>query len=382
MKRTEKLIISITLILIMTVALLSGCGKSNTKEENVSDAVQEIYELVCNTTRQDNFGDVFLDIPIGELGLEYGDSINILFSNDILLEAIPYYPNFYGIAGDLILVDYYDGEYCLAGKSCSFAQEAGIYGVTEDNPNGESVTITLDEKGKYKELYEAYQISDGIHQEEGQTDAQFINARPLSFENIKENLIYRGSSPFDPLFNRIEKMTDYVVQNGIKYIIDLADDPETLASYENKTPEMEKMIQDGKVVALGLGIDLGSQETKEKVVLGIRGILENEGPYLIHCSLGRDRTGFACLLIGALLNTSIEDIETDFALSYYNLHPGFPEKGSLKYELQVTERLASFIENLCGDRNATDLYAGARAYLSEGGMSDAEIDNFIQKLHK
>jgi protein tyrosine/serine phosphatase len=47
-------------------------------------------------------------------------------------------------------------------------------------------------------------------------------------------------------------------------------------------------------------------------------MLANDGPYLVHCYAGVDRTGIVCAILAALMGASPEEIAADYARSFYN----------------------------------------------------------------
>ncbi len=91
------------------------------------------------------------------------------------------------------------------------------------------------------------------------------------------------------------------------------------------------------------------------------------GGVLVHCAIGRDRTGQATLLLLALLGVAADDIAADHALStepvaaidphHHLLAPATPERAA-EHRAAVLALLATF---------------DPAAYLSTHGVTDAEI---------
>jgi protein tyrosine/serine phosphatase len=50
----------------------------------------------------------------------------------------------------------------------------------------------------------------------------------------------------------------------------------------------------------------------------MRFISETEGPYLIHCKEGKDRTGFVIAVIECLAGASWQEIKEDYLKTYIN----------------------------------------------------------------
>jgi hypothetical protein len=51
---------------------------------------------------------------------------------------------------------------------------------------------------------------------------------------------------------------------------------------------------------------------------GILFLLDHEGPYLLHCVAGIDRTGFIAAVLGALMGAPTAEIAGDYMLSFIN----------------------------------------------------------------
>ena len=58
---------------------------------------------------EEKFGGVYLHITIEDflsLGFDYGDSVDITFSNGYTMEAVPFYDGYYTRAGEVLLCAY------------------------------------------------------------------------------------------------------------------------------------------------------------------------------------------------------------------------------------------------------------------------------------
>lgn len=228
MKKYRKIILTCFFLLCFAgLVLLAGCRSED-----------RFGPVTAKVLQDDQFGDVLIDLQ--ELELAYGDSVDLAFSGGYSIESIPYYPDFYGTKGQTILTDFYD-DLAVAGIGCSFNETAKI-------KEGETVTITLDERGKYKKEYEAYHVDPDIEKWEGQTDEAFRNAREVTAGDIAEGVLYRGSSPFDSLFCRVELMGEFIQEKQIQTVLDLSDKKETLDSTDGLPENTAEMIKNGRVI--------------------------------------------------------------------------------------------------------------------------------------
>jgi hypothetical protein len=134
---------------------------------SVSFAGAEAAEVARATvTEEDQYGDIRIDLT--QIDLEYGDSVNLSFSGGWSINEVPYYPDFFGSRGSVVLTDYFK-TLCIAGIGCSLNKMAGVQ-------PGETLVIALAQKGRYRPEYEAYQIHDARYRMEGQTDEAFLNS--------------------------------------------------------------------------------------------------------------------------------------------------------------------------------------------------------------
>lgn len=125
------------------------------------------------------------------------------------------------------------------------------------------------------------------------SDAEFANFYEVSGVNMKPGLLYRSFSPlYDPAKQSRSTYVNQLAENyDIKYEIALSYNDEAVGkACESLDGYCLTLCENGKYVAPGMGY-LYFQD-KEKTVRVLGSILDNDGPYLIHCNVGRDRTGF------------------------------------------------------------------------------------------
>lgn len=376
----KKQLITIISIVVIAIAITAGIfllRSSKTKKdantveqtENNSQDQSSLFNTVeTKVTEIDMYGDMVLDIT--DIDLEYGDSINVSASGGWEQTSIPFYPSFYGRKGDTVLSDYF--EYLVLGGIATDLNAAA-----QVKP-GETITITLDKKGKYKDELAAYDVDLDMVKWEGQSDEDFRNAREVTKGNIRPGVLYRGSSPTDEAFNRIELMDEFIQENDIKCVLALSDDDELIASRKDNLPQhTQEMIENGQFIALGIGVDFEDKETEKRLGDGLVKMTEMEGPYLVQCSYGKDRTGVVIALLEFLCGATYEEVLDDYMLSYKCLHNIDMNPESLQYKLskqRLDEELAYAMGISSEEVPDADLEAGTRRYLKECGMTDEQID--------
>jgi protein tyrosine/serine phosphatase len=111
---------------------------------------------------------------------------------------------------------------------------------------------------------------------------------------------------------------------------------------------------------------------------------EADGPYLVHCTEGKDRTGFICMLIEALAGASYDEIVDDYMITYDNYYEITEVKDKAKYDVILEKNLIAMLYTVVGDKSVdlktADLSAYAKDYLKDLGMTDLQIEAFLAKL--
>ncbi|MDO4940725.1 MAG: tyrosine-protein phosphatase [Erysipelotrichaceae bacterium] len=362
------------LVIVLLLISLVGCN----------------HELVVTdlTIEEDTkFGGTYIHKTIDEfceLGFRYGDSVNVIFSNGYSFYDIPFYTGYF-VRNDLPLLIAYPGYPYI---EVNYNNGIGTYEEGKLNENV-TATIELNEVGKYLDIQNAMSVYTSLDRNKYESDEIFGNFRPLSGGNINSDIIYRSATPCDNTYNRAECVSGLCEKYKINTIIDLSDSEEEIKNhYDNKDvniPYWRSVYDTGHVYGLDISSDYRKQEYANKVVNGLRQIINNDGPYLIHCVEGKDRTGFVSLLLEALCNASMEELEYDYMLTYSNLFFLTKENNEKMYDAYYDIKFTDFITYLTSKDSLElitneNIVEGAKAYLEYGGMSLEEIDLLIGKI--
>ncbi|MBQ3390693.1 MAG: tyrosine-protein phosphatase [Firmicutes bacterium] len=381
----KKSILIAAICLCLCAGLLAGCGGS---PEETEEAAPAPALADGGLLHEHEPGGICIDISIDEfnaLGFEFGDSVDIFFSNGYRMENIPYYNGYYTAAGEPLLVGYPGSEHIKAGINSGddLWEAAGLQ-------EGDTATVTLREKAGYLDVQNArdlhYEDDRGFYS----SDEVFANFRPVRGGRLKENALYRSASPCDNTRNRALFADSLMAGSGVVYILDLADDDETIGRYFQEegfvSPYFRSLYENGQVMPLALNMNYGSDAFKAKIVKGLTALAENEGPCLIHCTEGKDRTGFVCMLLEALAGAGYEEIVTDYMITYENYYGITKEGDGIRYGLIVEGLLDPMLRSIAGDGSGdlktTDLAACARQYLIDIGMSEEEIGRLESRIMK
>ena len=318
----------------------------------------------------------------GQLGFEFGDSVNITFSNGSELKDVPYYNGTYTKTNAPFLSGKPNEQYITA--KTAFGEDLWtLYGVSDSD----TATVTLKEHGKYTGVILCAGLQYSNQREDFESDDVFANFRNVSTGKIKKDILYRGASPCDNSFERASCVDSLMSQAGVSFVLDLSDDDEMVKEYlaqpDFKSEYFRDLYNQGKVKAVRLTADYGSETFAQKLVQGLVSLSESEGPCLIHCMEGKERTGFACALLECLCGADYDEIKNDFMLTYANYYGISETSDKEKYDSIVRSYLDTMLLTIVGEDvnvREADLEAGAIRYLTSGGMTSGQIEALKNRI--
>lgn len=367
----------IVLSTIFSTISLASCAQPNSGEAILEN---------CKVHRDDEFGGVYINISIDSFnkkGFKFGDSVDLTFKTGNAVttyEDIGYFSGYYVPAGQELLVGYKGYDYI---KFCiNYGED--IY-TKHDFNETTLATIKIDEREKYKQVEETLSLTYSDERSKYDSDEQFGNFREVRGGIIKPGVLYRGASPIDNSRKRAEIVDNLLKKNNIKYNIDLADKKENISTQSKYVVHeyMQGLIETNKSIFLGMAAAYKADEFSAKMKDLFLSILNNDGPYYIHCLEGKDRTGYVCMVIEALCGATYQELVDDYFVTYKNYY-GI-EKGSEQYDVIKALHIDEMIRYVFSfDKNVLLLGAGyysvARAYLKNLGLSEEQIDSIQEKL--
>lgn len=379
MKRRIVLVAAIVVALV--AALVSGgCGcDSSAKKVAVTD-LPIIHE--------DEFGGAYLAMTIDDLnaaGFQYGDSVDVVFSNGYELAGLPYYNGYYTHIGEPLLVAYPGYPYIKVGIN----NGADLWDIAQLKDDM-TASVTLVERGKFADIQNARDISYVDDRSQFPSDEVFANFRSVTVGDIRPGVLYRAASPCDNQHMRATYVSDLIDQAGVKTILDLADNSDKIQDYiiadDFACDYFLTVYKAGNVIPVALNMNFESQEFKDKLVGGLDKLIEEDTPFLVHCTEGKDRTGFVCMLLEALCGASYVEIVDDYMITYDNYYKISKTNDVEKYEVIVADVLDPMIVSVIGDETAdpstADLSTEAEEFLLEAGMSASDIAALRDMLTK
>ncbi len=348
------------LFVVLACLLIVAAIPVMAEEAVISGAVAEI----------EKYGHARLDITIEDFeraGFALGDIVTV--SAGSYTGDMPYLNGYYVDRGDAMLRAYPGHDnIALCINYGRFAEASGV-------DVGDPVTIALKEKAGALTLQEINNLVYTDLRSDSASDEAFANFRP-----IVDGKLYRSASPVDNQHNRARYADALIRDAGIRTVMNLANTEEEIeASFDAEdfaSPYYRELYEAGRVIVLGMGVDFASDEFAEGIVRGYTFLTEGEPPYLVHCIEGKDRAGFAAMLLETLMGWSEAQIVEDYMVSYANYY-GI-EPGTEKYDLIAERNVKEMLRNVAGlekgvSLEGIDLKAAAEDYLLRHGMEEETL---------
>ena len=366
---------TVVFLLLVALAFCFSVSAQSIKESGGSLPVQKgsVKEI-------ETYGHALLDITIKDFlaaGYELGDTVDVVFNNGYSLTDIPFFNGYYVQEGEPLLRAY-PGDTNIA-VCINYGNLSEVAGISA----GAKVEISLNKKAAALDTQTLNSLAYSNNREDYSSDEVFANFREITAGNIKPGKLYRSASPFNSIYNRATYVNALAEQAGIKGILDLADTEEDIKAYfeqpDFKSFYAKSLFENGAVAPLGMPVDYASEEFSKKLVSGIAEANYSEGPILINCTEGKDRTGFVSALAEALMGATYEEIVDDYMKSFENYYGLTKESDPQKYAIVVKNNIDEMLRFIAGvdasaDLAKADLSAGARKYLTSNGMTDAQVD--------
>lgn len=334
---------------------------------------QQIRGTVSNVSK---YGNLTIDLSpsvLTDAGYEYGD-LMLVSVGDVVIKA-PFCTSYSDVdTGNPLVRDDQDGNVLIV------AINMGNFSKTHNVVAGDEISFSLNEKYAYLNEYLIRQLDRSYDRSDYASDSIFANFRNIQLGQIPQGVFYRSSSPVNNEIKRAAWADSLSDAFKIQTVINLADSKNKIDSFiaddQFDSPYYLSLYEKGQVKYLDMGVDLVSEDFGQKLVQGMRFIIEKEGPYLIHCTEGKDRVGFASAVVEGLMGASIDEIIADYMLTYQNYYN--VEKGSEQYHAIARSNIISSISLLLGNKKAVDLsevdlVKAAESYLQRFGLSPAEI---------
>ena len=335
-------------------------------------------------------GKMYLNYPADSFltQFEIGDIVTVAFDGyDTLEMPVAEYTSDVPIAGFLVAANKGSGNLVLTAH---YAQMSDVLGITAENAPLQ-VSISMKEKGGYLlglDIMRNTQYMDTyLEAYPDLSIEEFANFRDVHTTGMGKNKLYRSSSPIYLYLGRNYYADSLAQVAGIATFVNLADSENE--AYSNKGYETT-YYSTQNVIFLGIPPEFFSTSFKEGLVKGFRYMIEHEGPYLVHCTYGMDRTGFTIAVLEALMGASVEEIQADYAKTFSNYFTVIDSKQVTLNDQQVDFFKSVVLRNLRAVYHAegiefpetddADWVTATENYLEKLGMTPQEISELKDRL--
>lgn len=349
------------------------------KSKLSEDSFYKTPSVTATVTEIEKYGHASTDVLIEDFykaGFKTGDMVTAVFHNGFVLEA-PFLDGYYVDSGNP-LVRAYPGHTNIA-----ICINYGKLNQIADVEVGDKVTIMLTGPEGYKVQYEIRKLERTNDRADYSSNEEFANFRNIAIGNIAKGVLYRSSSPVNNELGRASYSDSLIKNVNVNTVVNLADSVENIESYiiaeGFASPYYAELYKNNKVLPLNMGLAFASEEFKASIVKGLVFMSENEGPYLFHCTEGKDRAGYFAALVESLMGATKDEIVKDYMQSYINYYG--VEEGTDKYNL-ISQDVLAMLKVIAGTEalDTVDLASAAENYLISGGMTAEQIKKLISNL--
>ena len=369
-------------------------GESCAAVEKSSSSTDELVSIsttiVEDTFEIFNLGRVNLAVVADSFltKFHYGDVVTVMIAGYDTVD-VPVVANY---------SDAFPGEFFLYVSEglnyikleARYGQMAEVIGLGRDSKFPIDVVVQMKEKGGYVDHLENLKSLTLAYSPESYPDLSiedFANFRMVRTTGMGEGVLYRSSSPIDPSIYRNAIADSLAAVAGVKTFLNLADDKRYAEEYNGFA---ESYYATQNVVYLTVDPTFANTLFKEGLVKGLRYMIEHDGPYLVHCTYGMDRTGFTIAVLEALMGATADEIKADYATTHKNFYNVVDGK-HVDLTTKQVELLQAIIVRLMqnayktagvdiSDFENADLASATEKYLLALGMEKSEIEALRDRL--
>ena len=367
-----------------------SCAAVEKSSSSTDELVSVSTTIVEDTFEIFNLGRVNIDVVADSFltRFHYGDVVTVMIAGYDTVD-VPVVANY---------SDAFPGEFFLyvseglnaIDLEARYGQMAEVIGLGRDSKFPIDVVVQMKEKGGYVDHLENLKSLTLAYSPESYPDLsieEFANFRMVRTTGMGEGVLYRSSSPIDPSIYRNAIADSLAALAGVKTFLNLADDKRYAEEYNGFA---ESYYATQNVVYLTVDPTFANTLFKEGLVKGLRYMIEHDGPYLVHCTYGMDRTGFTIAVLEALMGATADEIKADYATTHKNFYNVVDGK-HVDLTTKQIELLQAIIVRLMqnayktedvyiSDFENADLSAATERYLLALGMEKSEIEALKERL--
>ena len=309
-------------------------------------------------------------------GYQIGDLVNIEIGNGASV-TLPFVDGYSGVGFQRSALSFSsrDNQLTLRMSEGSFAD---TYGITDEDI-GLQVVISMAEQGGFLDEYNKLQIGRMSYERSDfpdLTDEEFANYRNVTTTGIKPGVLYRTSSPINPMIKRSKIADEANRKNKVTTIINLSESPESAAGREGYNESYYVTVNHFEA---NMSTDFGSDAFNSKIAACLRFMIEHPGIYEVNCIFGKDRTGFLIAVLEGLMGASYDELVNDYVTTYPHYYPDYNSYDPVsERDRTIAEvNLVAQIEYAYGidDLRNVDISNATENYFRKIGMTNEEIES-------
>ena len=390
--------IRIAIITVMSAILICLCP--GWQMQSFADAGElTVYSDLNSITKHGNVYFTSGDERVhpkafNDAGIECGDIVTVSFLGEII--DMPVVKNFSEVPSGDHLIRLQEEE-DKAEIAINYEDFASVYiadqkrkedGTSEwvykDGIEGPiTFHIVLKEKGGWTEKFGLVGLSytdDYYDYFPRLSIEEFANFRPIATTGIAKGILYRTASPVNPKHKRNKYADAALRKNGVKTIMNLADSQADVEGYAGYS---ESYYSTCNYKALKMGMSFTSEDFKAKLADGLRFFAENEGPYAVHCTEGKDRGGLISAILECFMGASYDEVKSDYMVTFYNYYDIRPSDD--RYEKIAEINIERTLRKLFDIKDTeiienVDLSGKAEEFFGKIGLSDEEMEKLRANL--
>lgn len=202
---------------------------------------------------------------------------------------------------------------------------------------------------------------------------------------VRERVLVRSESPSYLTDDGVTAAGAY----GLSRIIDLRR-PEELAEWPSRLADLPGYLhlpvqcpgepEEGPWVHLYQGLLDRHPELFARAVAAVADA--PEGPVLVHCAAGKDRTGLVVALVLSLVGADAEALADDYEITNERLAPRYVARATVPgYEPPAERRVPPTRHVILGALEHLDAqHGGVEAYLAGGGLTPGHVQALRDRL--
>ncbi len=365
---------AIPFVLVSLLTLMTACSDDGNGDTNNEPM------LKGKISSYNEFGAAMLDFTetdLAKAGFQLGDVISITIGDKEII--MPYYDGFYTRNGEYLCVAYPTyPSICFTANNIGVPKE--LTGL-----EGHDVVVRMKEKGGRLDVQQALSMKYTNDRDNYSiSDAAFANARAVSAGKITSGILHRSSSPFCNDIERAYYVSEYLQQEKVRTVLNLADTKEKMSTYD-MPPYSHQLYNEGNVILCPLKADPTADDYNNRLIEALKQLPSHPAPYVVHCMEGKDRTGYVCALLEGLCGATYDEIVADYLVTYANYYLITPVENRDLCNTLVSLRLNTcLMYYACVDNEAqlpgVDYAKAFSHYLLSHGMSQQQIDALVRAL--